>query len=83
MDAEMDSIRCKEDMVSLHNGREFVNFDASVETVIGQLDQMLQKMFKTTTPPLLVCSQSFVGLSNELIDGIEILPNPRSPGENI
>jgi hypothetical protein len=53
MDAEMDSLRCKEDMVSLHNGREFVNFDASVETMIGQLDHALQKVFKTTTPPLL------------------------------
>ncbi|KAF1934752.1 hypothetical protein EJ02DRAFT_167266 [Clathrospora elynae] len=53
MDAEMDSIRSKEDIVSLHSGREWLTFDAGVEAMIGQMDHLLQKVFKTKTPPLL------------------------------
>ncbi|KAL5121026.1 hypothetical protein ACEQ8H_000875 [Pleosporales sp. CAS-2024a] len=52
MDAEMDSIRSKEDIVSLHNGREWATFDGAVETMIGQIDRVLQKVFKTQRPPL-------------------------------
>jgi hypothetical protein len=54
MDAEMDSIRSKEDTVSLHNGREWATFDGGVETLIGQLDRVLQKVFRTQNPPLQV-----------------------------
>ena len=56
MDAEMDSIRSKEDIVSLSNGREWATFDGGVETMIGQIDRLLQKVFKTKTPPLQVRS---------------------------
>jgi hypothetical protein len=55
MDAEMDSIRSKEDIVSLHNGREWATFDGGVETMIGQVDRFLQKVFRTKVPPLQVC----------------------------
>ncbi|KAH7401363.1 hypothetical protein BKA66DRAFT_102576 [Pyrenochaeta sp. MPI-SDFR-AT-0127] len=51
-DAEMDSIRSKEDIVSLHNGREWATFDGGVETMIGQVDHFLQKVFRCETPPL-------------------------------
>lgn len=54
MDAEMDSIRSKEDIVSLHNGREWATFDGGIETLIGQTDRLLQRIFRTTNPPLLV-----------------------------
>lgn len=54
MDAEMDSIRTKEDIVSLHNGREWATFDGGVETVIGQIDRLLQKVFRTESLPLQV-----------------------------
>jgi hypothetical protein len=54
MDAEMDSIRSKEDVVSLHNGREWATFDGGVETMIGQVDRVLQKVFRTQNPPLQV-----------------------------
>ncbi|KAH3906374.1 hypothetical protein HBI56_198060 [Parastagonospora nodorum] len=52
MDAEMDSIRSKEDTISLHNGREWASFDGGVETMIGQVDRGLQKVFRTKNPPL-------------------------------
>ena len=52
MDAEMDSIRCKEDIVSLSNGREWSTFDSGVETVIHSIDGALKKVFRTKTPPL-------------------------------
>ncbi|KAF2278300.1 uncharacterized protein EI97DRAFT_250201 [Westerdykella ornata] len=52
MDAEMDSIRSKEDIVSLRNGREWASFDGGVETMIGQLDHFLQKLFGCREPPL-------------------------------
>jgi hypothetical protein len=54
MDAEMDSVRSKEDIVSLHNGREWATFDGGVETMIGQIDRVLQKVFRTKKPPLQV-----------------------------
>jgi hypothetical protein len=54
MDAEMDSIRSKEDIVSLHNGREWATFDGGVETMIGAIDGVLQKVFRTANPPLQV-----------------------------
>jgi hypothetical protein len=47
MDAEMESIRAKEDIVSLHNG--------GVETMIGQVDHVLKKVLRTKNPPLQVC----------------------------
>ena len=54
MDAEMDSIRSKEDTVSLRSGREWATFDGGVETVIGQADHWLQKVFRCREPPLQV-----------------------------
>ena len=54
MDAEMDAIRSKEDIISLHNGREWAAFDGGVETVIGRADRILQKVCRTTEPPLQV-----------------------------
>lgn len=50
----MDSIRSKEDIVSLHNGREWATFDGGVETMIGQVDHLLQKVFRCEAPPLQV-----------------------------
>ena len=50
----MDAIRSKEDIVSLHNGREWATFDGGVETVIGQLDRMLKRVCRTKNPPLQV-----------------------------
>jgi hypothetical protein len=52
MDAEMDAIRSKEDIVSLSNGREWATFDGGVETMIGQVDRILQAVFGTENPPL-------------------------------
>lgn len=54
MDAEMDSIRSKEDTVSLRSGREWATFDGGVESVIGQFDHWLQKIFRFKEPPLQV-----------------------------
>jgi hypothetical protein len=54
MDAEMDSIRSKEDIVSLHNGREWATFDGGVEKMIGVIDGVLHKVFRTANPPLQV-----------------------------
>jgi hypothetical protein len=52
MDAEMDAIRSKEDIISLSNGREWATFDGGVETMIGQVDRVLQAVFETKNPPL-------------------------------
>ncbi|KAL6707392.1 hypothetical protein ACN47E_004171 [Coniothyrium glycines] len=52
MDSEMDSIRSKEDIVSLSNGREWAMFDSGVESVIHSIDGALGKVFRTKTPPL-------------------------------
>jgi hypothetical protein len=52
MDAETDSIRAKEDTVSLRSGREWATFDGGVETVIGQVDHWLKKVFGCKEPPL-------------------------------
>lgn len=52
MDAEMDSIRSKEDTVSLRNGREWASFDGGVESIIGQADHLLKKVFGCNDPPL-------------------------------
>ncbi|CAN9107261.1 unnamed protein product [Alternaria sp. RS040] len=52
LDEGLESIRTKEDMVTIHNGREWATFDGGVETVIGQTDKFLQKVFRTKTPPL-------------------------------
>ncbi len=54
MDGEMDSVRCKEDIVSISTGRERAAFDGGVETLIGQVDGTLQKWFALKEPPLLV-----------------------------
>lgn len=54
-DSEMDSIRCKEDIISLRSGREWAAFDGGVETMIGRVDHVLQKIFRTENPPLQVC----------------------------
>jgi hypothetical protein len=55
-DAEMDSIRSKEDIVSLINGREWATFDGGVENMLGQVDRVLQKVFRTKKLPLQVRS---------------------------
>jgi hypothetical protein len=52
MDAEMDSIRSKEDTVSLRSGREWASFDGGVETLLGQIDHFLQTLFRLKGPPL-------------------------------
>ncbi|CAG5144358.1 uncharacterized protein ALTATR162_LOCUS1530 [Alternaria atra] len=52
LDAEMDAIRSKEDIVSLYNGREWATFDGGVETLISQTDRLLQRIFGTKAPPL-------------------------------
>ena len=54
MDDVLDSIRTKEDIVTIHNGREWASFDGGVETMIGQTDRFLQKVFNTENPPLQV-----------------------------
>ncbi|KAF2106419.1 hypothetical protein BDV96DRAFT_617408 [Lophiotrema nucula] len=52
MDSEMDSIRSKEDIVSIRSGREWANFDGKVESAIGTFDRGLKKVFKLKEPPL-------------------------------
>lgn len=53
MDAEMDSIRSKEDTVSLRNGREWASFDGFVESMLQHFDsRFLQWIFRTNEPPL-------------------------------
>lgn len=52
MDDVLDSIRTKEDIVTIHNGREWASFDGGVETMIGQTDRFLKKVFNTEKPPL-------------------------------
>ena len=54
MDAEMDSIRTKEDIISLHSGREWSGFDGSVETAIARVDRWLSRVFGCKDLPLLV-----------------------------
>jgi len=54
MDDVLDSIRTKEDIVTIHNGREWASFDGGVETMIGQTDRFLKKVFNTEKPPLQV-----------------------------
>lgn len=50
----MESIRCKEDVVSISTGRERAAFDGGVETFIGQVDSTLKKIFNLQQGPLLV-----------------------------
>lgn len=52
-DGEMESVRCKEDIVSISTGRERAAFDGGVETLIGQVDGTVQKWFNLKQPPLL------------------------------
>lgn len=54
MDGEMESVRCKEDIVSISSGRERAAFDGGVETLIGQVDGTLQKWFNLKQAPLVV-----------------------------
>lgn len=84
MDAEMDSIRSKEDIISLTNGREWASFDGGVESIIGQIDQILQKIFRTETPPLQVHLTPYSQQSNAqlILKLSEILPHPRTPSQN-
>ena len=58
MDDPMESIRSKEDIVSLHNGREWATFDGGVETMISGIDNLLQKVFRTEKKPLQVSMRS-------------------------
>jgi hypothetical protein len=58
MDAEMESIRSKEDIVSVSNGRERAAFDGGVETFISRLDGVLRKILRTEQPPLMVCTSN-------------------------
>jgi hypothetical protein len=43
MDEDMDSIRCKEDILSLRNGREWAGFDGFVEAILQKIDQKILK----------------------------------------
>ncbi|KAF2732830.1 hypothetical protein EJ04DRAFT_440336 [Polyplosphaeria fusca] len=52
MDSETDSIRSREDTISLRNGREWANFDGSVEVALGGLDTLLQRILRTKAPPM-------------------------------
>lgn len=52
MDSELDSIRTKEDIVSLSTGREWAMFDSGVEKVIHGIDGALKKVFRTEKHPL-------------------------------
>ncbi|KAK5705532.1 hypothetical protein LTR97_002651 [Elasticomyces elasticus] len=55
-DADMRSIRCKEDIITLRQGREYANFDGVVERALRCVDvHILQPIFKTKKPPLEVC----------------------------
>ena len=54
MDADMDSIRSKEDIVCISTGRERAAFDGGVEKLIGQVDSFLKTALKLKQPPLLV-----------------------------
>ena len=56
MDGEMESIRSKEDIVSVSNGRERAAFDGGVETLISRLDGVLKKILGSERPPLMVRS---------------------------
>lgn len=60
LDAETDAIRSKEDIVSLHNGREWASFDGGVETMIGLTDRFLKKVFRLKNRPLQVGSSSSI-----------------------
>jgi hypothetical protein len=52
-DADKDSIRCKEDIVSLSNGREWAGFDGLVESSLQHIDQkILKPVMRTEKPPL-------------------------------
>jgi hypothetical protein len=51
MDAEMDAIRVKEDIVSLHSRQEGGAFDSGIDTMIGKLDRILQRILRTKNPP--------------------------------
>lgn len=53
----MESVRCKEDIVSVSTGRERAAFDGGVETLISQVDGKMQKIFNLKQPPLLVSAQ--------------------------
>lgn len=53
MDSDMESVRFKEDMLSLSNGREWTSFDGLVETILQVIDQKLLKpLLRTKRPPL-------------------------------
>ncbi|KAK5732267.1 hypothetical protein LTR17_010713 [Elasticomyces elasticus] len=52
-DADMRSIRCKEDIITLRQGREYANFDGFVERALRCVDvHILKPIFKTKKPPL-------------------------------
>lgn len=57
-DGAMESVRCKEDIVSISTGRERAAFDGGVETLISQIDGKMQKIFSLKQPPLLVSTLS-------------------------
>ena len=83
LDEGLESIRTKEDMVTIHNGREWATFDGGVETVIGQTDKFLQKVFRTKTPPLQVCTLcSWKWKDTPLTYFAEVLPNSGSTRED-
>lgn len=52
----MDSIRSKEDVISLSSGREWATFDGVVEKLVRQTDRFLRAMFNCDKPPLEVRS---------------------------
>lgn len=73
-DGEMESVRCKEDIVSISTGRERAAFDGGVETLIGQVDGTVQKWFNLEQPPLLVRSRSLVIVTRTTNFTTEVFP---------
>lgn len=82
MDAEMDSIRSKEDIVSLSSGREWATFDGIVEKMVRQTDRLLRAMFNCDRPPLEVRRAKSQRALHLLTHAAEILPHARTAGQN-
>jgi len=82
MDTAMEAIRCKEDIVSLHSGREWATFDGGVESLIAQTDKLLQKVFGTEKLPLQVSREECDTINTCTNERLEVLSYPRSPGKD-
>ncbi|KAH3983951.1 hypothetical protein HBI55_117970 [Parastagonospora nodorum] len=55
--SEMDSIRCREDIITLRSGRALASFDSmierSIEPTVIRIHRILQKIFHMNAPPSL------------------------------